>query len=331
MRGFARLLIGTVGAISASAAAAPAIEFGLPAACALGEDCHIQQFPDMDPGPDAVDPFCGHATYDGHSGLDLRVLSLPDIERGVAVVAVADGTVLRLRDGVEDRLAMSGDEQAAVAGMECGNGVVVAHADGYETQYCHLRRGSIPVEPGQAIAKGDRIGEIGASGMAQFPHVHLTVRKDGTEIDPTTGRALDAGCLADPADAASLFPADVAKAIGRGDTTLLAFGLTGELFEHRDLVTKGLPPPAAAGSGVTLGWAWFINLRENDRVRFRMTQPDGSPFIDETSDPVDAAKADYSHYAGRRRAAVPGTYGITVTLLRGGETVMERSGGFEVR
>src|SRR5690606_24393904 len=87
------------------AAPAPAIEFGLPAACSLGEDCFVQQFPDMDAGPAATDPFCGAATYDGHDGLDLRVPTMPDIERGVPVVAMADGIVLRLRDGVADRLA----------------------------------------------------------------------------------------------------------------------------------------------------------------------------------------------------------------------------------
>lgn len=331
MRTVAKVLIGMAAAISASALSASAIELGLPAACSLGEDCYVQQFPDMDPGPGATDPFCGRATYDGHAGLDLRILSLPDIERGVPVVAVADGTVLRFRDGVEDRLALSEEAQAAVADMECGNGVVIAHEDGYETQYCHLRRGSVAVAEGQAIGKGEKIGEIGASGMAQFPHVHLSVRKDGVELDPATGRALDAGCLAEPEDAASLFPADLARAVGRGDTALLAFGLTGELFEHRDLVSKGLPSVASAGSGVTLGWAWFINLQENDRVGFRITSPDGTLFIEETGDPVDAAKADYSQYAGRRRPAVPGTYGITVTLLRDGEAVMERAGEFEVR
>lgn len=310
---------------------AGAIEFGLPAACTIGRDCFVQQFPDMDPGPGATDPFCGGATYDGHAGLDLRILSLPDIERGVPVVAMAEGTVLRGRDGIADALAIGEAARAAVAGRECGNGVIVAHADGYETQYCHLRRGSIAVRPGQQLTKGDRIGDIGASGMAQFPHVHVTVRKDGKEIDPSTGRRLDAGCAPDPPAAQSLFAPDIAEKIGRGESALLAFGLTGAVFRHVDLVARGAPAPAAAGSEVTLGWAWFANLKADDRVRFQIVHPDGSVFIDETGDPVGRAKADYSQYTGRKRPAVAGTYAVTVTLLRGGATVIERSGKFEVR
>ena len=40
--------------------------------------------------------------------------------------------------------------------------MIVEHAEGYETQYCHLRQGSIVVAPGDTVSKGDRIGEIGA-------------------------------------------------------------------------------------------------------------------------------------------------------------------------
>ena len=89
-----------------------ALELGLPAQCSLGEDCFIQQYPDMDAGADAVDPFCGNATYDGHSGTDLRVLSMQDVTRGVPVAAMADGTVLRVRDGEPDRLVRSKADRA---------------------------------------------------------------------------------------------------------------------------------------------------------------------------------------------------------------------------
>lgn len=318
-------------ALALLTAPAAAIEFGLPAACTLGEDCFVQQFPDTDPGPAATDPFCGAATYDGHSGLDLRVVSMIDVERGVPVVAMAEGTVLRLRDGVEDRLAFGEEADGAVAGQECGNGVIVAHADGFETQYCHLRQGSIAVKAGQQVAKGETLGEIGASGMAQFPHVHVTTRKDGREIDASTGRALDAGCSEQASEAEGHYEPAVAASIGRGESALMAFGMTGDLFEHRDLVAHGPPPVAAAGAPVTLGWAWFINLRAGDRVGFRIVQPDGAVFIEQVGDAVASAKADFSAFAGRRRPPVAGSWQVTVTLTRGGDAVLERTQRFEVR
>ena len=169
-----------------SAGGAFALELRLPADCALGEDCFLQQFPDMKKGEGAVDPFCGIASYDHHDGVDLRILSLKDISRGVPVVAVADGEVLRGRDGMEDRLIVTDADRKAIEPQACGNGVVVAHADGVETQYCHLRKGSIVVKPGQTLKAGDKIGEIGASGLVQFPHVHLTVRVGGKKVDPLT-------------------------------------------------------------------------------------------------------------------------------------------------
>ncbi len=54
---------------------------GLPVACTIGEDCFVQQWPDMDGGPGAADPFCGMAAYDGHDGLDIRLRSMADVAR----------------------------------------------------------------------------------------------------------------------------------------------------------------------------------------------------------------------------------------------------------
>src|SRR5690606_27061924 len=111
-------------AISVSALA---LDFGLPAACRLGEDCFVQQYPDMDPGSGAVDPFCGSATYDGHDGTDLRILSMKDVARGIQVLAMADGRVLRSRDGEPDRLVLTAEDRKVVSSKECGNGLVIQH------------------------------------------------------------------------------------------------------------------------------------------------------------------------------------------------------------
>src|SRR5262245_15032684 len=114
-RAVAPLALGVLACASASA-----VELGLPAECSLGKDCFVQQFADDDTrAGKEVDPFCGSATYDGHDGTDFRVLSLADVTRGVAVVSVADGTVLRARDGEPDRLVLSEADRAAVTDKEC--------------------------------------------------------------------------------------------------------------------------------------------------------------------------------------------------------------------
>ncbi|HTV70497.1 MAG TPA: M23 family metallopeptidase [Rhizobiaceae bacterium] len=303
---------------------ARAIELGLPVACTIGEDCFVQQFADMDSGPAAADPFCGTAAYDGHDGIDIRVRSMRDMERGVPVIAAADGVVAGSRDEMPDRLLVSPADRETVAGKECGNGVLLQHPDGYETQYCHMRLGSIAVKQGDEVKRGDKLGEIGASGLVEFPHMHLSVRKNGEKIDPMTGRSLSAGCLADAASAAPLFSGEVTKALGHGETGLLAAGLAGNVIDHSALTVEGPPPTATSSSQATIAWAWFTNMRAGDRIGFRLTAPDGSVVVEHVSDPVDRAKADYSGFAGKRGAPMPGSYEIKLSLVRDGAAILEK-------
>ncbi|QDZ01817.1 M23 family metallopeptidase [Nitratireductor mangrovi] len=311
--------------IFASATSAVALELDMPADCVIGETCFLQQFADMDPGPGTVDPLCGAATYDGHKGTDIRLLSMEDIAADVAVLAMAPGRVLRVRDGVTDRLVTTDRDRQAAAGRECGNGIVMAHDGGFETQYCHLRMNSVAVKPGDRVASGDRLGAIGASGMAQFPHVHVAVRKDGVEIDPLTGRALGAGCGDDPSLAASLFKPAIARALAEGVTSVLALGLAGDVVDHAALTAHGPPPSATPSSGATVGWAWFSNLRLGDRIRLTVITPDGNILARQTTEPADRHKADYSAYAGKRGRPAPGGYRVSAELIRDGVPIFERS------
>ena len=311
---------------------ARALELGLPAECTLGADCFVQQFADVDTGAGAVaDPFCGTATYDGHDGTDLRVKSMADVARGVAVVAVADGIVLRGRDGEPDRLVVTDADRAAVADKECGNGMIVDLGQGYEAQYCHLRQGSIVVKPGDSVKRGQKLGEVGASGLAQFPHVHLTVRHDGEKIDPVTGHALAAGCLKPGETGEPLFSPDIVAAFARGESELIGFGLAGAPIDHNALVVSGPPPEATSAAPAHVGWAWFINLKQGDRVVVSLTGPDGDEIAADRSEPVDRSKATYSAFAGKKGAPQPGSYTVRAGIERGGAMVAEKSGTFEVK
>jgi murein DD-endopeptidase MepM/ murein hydrolase activator NlpD len=63
-----------------------------------------------------------------------------------------------------------------------GNMVVIGHRFGLRTRYAHLS--SIAVSPGQAVAVGQRIGDVGASGRATGPHLHFELMLRGANIDP---------------------------------------------------------------------------------------------------------------------------------------------------
>ncbi len=70
------------------------------------------------------------------------------------------------------------------AGVSGGLGyaVQVDHGDGFSTTYCHLD--SISVQPGQQVAKGEGIGQMGSTGNSTGPHLHFIVLFKGTVINP---------------------------------------------------------------------------------------------------------------------------------------------------
>ena len=159
------------------------IVLDLPLACELGRSCEIQQYVDHDPSTAARDYQCGTLSYDGHNGTDFRLPTRSAQRAGVNVLAAADGVVARVRDGMED-IARAATGAPAVGNRLCGNGVVISHADGWETQYCHLAQHSVRVRPGQRLSAGTPLGQVGLSGATVFPHLHFTVRHKGAIVDP---------------------------------------------------------------------------------------------------------------------------------------------------
>jgi hypothetical protein len=235
--------------------------------------------------------------------------------------------VLRVRDGEPDRLAATDAEAGRLEGRECGNGLVIDHGGGWETQYCHLREGSVPVAPGQTVSKGERIGMIGASGLAQFPHMHLTIRRDGEALDPFTGRPVKGSSCG--GEGTPLWDAAAAAQLPSSATALLDMGLAAGPVTTDELVA-GPPPPVPPDAPAIVLWAWAINLEAGDRVALRLEGPDGVIAEDVTA-PLDRAKAAYAAYAGRRRPPGPGPFRAAVAILRDGRPIIERQKLFEQR
>lgn len=302
-----------------------AIELGLPIDCALGENCFFQQFVDVDLSSKAVDPFCSAYTYDKHKGTDLRIRSMADVVSGFAVTAVADGMVMRLRDGEADHLVKTEDDFESVAGKECGNGLVLRLAEDYEIQYCHLRKGSLVVAPGQAVQIGDKLGEVGASGLAQFPHVHITLRKGGKLVDPLTGRSVSSGCNREFDKSRSLFSKSVVAKVDPTVPDILSLGLSGQPVRHSSLVEMGPPPKLGANDSLFVAWGWLTRLNKGDRLRIALKNNRAETIIDNTSEPLERNKATYSAYAGKRQRLPKGSYTVTLSVLRQDEVVASKS------
>ncbi len=318
------MLLGASG-LQAPAALADPPQLQLPIACTPGKDCFVQNFPDDDTAPGATRDFtCGLATYDGHDGTDIRVLSV-EAAKGVKVLAAAAGKVRGARDGVPDHLMRTDADKAALQGHECGNGVAIVHGDGWETQYCHMRQGSIRVHEGEVVAAGAELGEVGQSGETQFAHVHLTVRHDRKPVDPFTGRPLGEAATACPAaNGAPLWTPAVAAALGAPRTVILETGFSSAAptTDELELGHAGVVAPGPGSDAIML-FARIMHLKAGDRVHMHIAFPSG-PALDQTSEPSTRDRAVQIFAGARKRGAAGwpvGRYSGSVEVLRGGQVI----------
>lgn len=316
--GWAVGTISVTAALVASAAADEAPRLSLPLICEPHKTCFIQSYIDIDSGPAVKDYACGSATYDQHSGIDFRVLSAAATAAGIPVVAAADGTVKGLRDGVRDVFMKEGAKDE-IKGRECGNGVVLDHGGGWETQYCHMKSGSVRVGKGQTVKRGMQLGEVGFSGAVDFAHVHLAVRHDGKVVDPFLPDAVNATCQRD-AKGPGLWEPQAAAAFPYRNGEIVSAGFAGAPPEYNQLEKDhtAFVPLSATGPAL-LVYGRFLNLLKGDMIRLVAKGPGGG-IIEEVSKALDRDKATFVSYAGKKRgeASWPsGQYEGRVELVRG--------------
>lgn len=94
-----------------------------------------------------------------HYGVDLAAST------GTAIACFADGTVTAVGE-------------SSSYGKYC----TVTHANGCTTLYAHCSR--ISVSSGSAVKEGEKLGEVGETGMATGPHLHFELQKDGVYLNP---------------------------------------------------------------------------------------------------------------------------------------------------
>ena len=100
-----------------------------------------------------------------HNGVDLAA-------NAIEVKSPADGVV----------------DVGAIKNDSCGGTIIISHAGGYKTGYCHMQK--IIVKPGDNVKQGQVIGISGGGkddigrGRSDGRHLHFTLRKDGKVVDP---------------------------------------------------------------------------------------------------------------------------------------------------
>jgi murein DD-endopeptidase MepM/ murein hydrolase activator NlpD len=95
-----------------------------------------------------------------HRGIDLKG------EKGDTVVSSNRGVVV------------FSDER-----ITTGNTVVIDHGSGVFSLYFHLNSRS--VKTGDRVEKGEKIGEVGSTGIAEGDHLHWSIFVNGVYVDPS--------------------------------------------------------------------------------------------------------------------------------------------------
>ncbi|WP_112662418.1 M23 family metallopeptidase [Microvirga flavescens] len=314
------------------AASAQDISLRFPVACEIGRTCFIQHYVDHIRDSGVADYRCGTMTYDGHDGTDIRVPTTGAMKAGVDVVAAADGKVLRTREGMED-VSITGRGRESVENIECGNGAVVDHGNGWQTQYCHMAKGSLSVKSGDVLKAGDKIGQIGLSGMTEFPHLHFTVRKDDKVVDPFVSGPPTKSCES------------------RGASSLWDESLKSSLaYQPGSVLNKGFAPgPVAMGdiesgsaetntptttSPALVAFIRAIGLKGGDVQILTLFDPDGKALAQNKAEPLDRDKAQVLLFSGVKQPSGgfrPGLYRAIYRVERDGKPAIEQAFGIALR
>jgi len=325
LRPSSAILFATFAVAAPSSAQAPtAPRLGLPIACTPGRSCEIQNYVDRDPGPGAKDYRCGSRTYEAHSGLDIRLLDMAAQKAGVDVLAAADGKVLRVRDGVAD-ISVRDVGPAAVKDQECGNGLVIEHAGGLSTQYCHMAKGSLKVRSGDLVKAGDPLGRVGLSGNTEYPHLHMTVRKDGVVVDPFAPAAASGPGQCGGGE--DLWRPDARAALAYKARVVLNAGFTTAAVTMAQVEAGGLTTPKSDAPALIV-YVRALGLQARDVQSMTLLDPKGQVLASSAQEPLPRDQAQRLFYIGKPRPMTgwaSGRYRAHYTVKREGVVVLERS------
>ena len=94
-----------------------------------------------------------------HNGVDLSA------DTGTAIYAAYKGTVV-----------------VSTYNASAGNYIMIDHGSGLMTVYMHCSK--LLVSVGETVSKGQTIGLVGSTGNSTGPHLHFSVRLNGSYVDP---------------------------------------------------------------------------------------------------------------------------------------------------
>lgn len=95
---------------------------------------------------------------------------------GQDVLAVADGRIVEVKDGIPENIPQSGKTAVPIdLNTVGGNYIVMDIGYGRYAFYAHLIPGSLKIKLGDIVRKGQVMGKLGNSGNSSEPHLHFHI------------------------------------------------------------------------------------------------------------------------------------------------------------
>ena len=287
-----------------------------PVACTIGADCWITRYPNTAaPGTPPKDFKCGALTDADSTGIDIALRDAASMQAGVNILAVANGKIMNVRDDIDDAPADDAKIKSLKAEKRaCGNGVFIDHGKGWQSIYCHLKKGSIKVKKGDEVKSGAILAQAGQSGAAPLPQIHFSLFHNGKAIDPFTGLETGTGCGQEGSGLWS--GADVSYQ----EATLYGAGFAGNVPDFSAIKSDAVSPAEMDGDDLNAFsfWGGILGAQPGDKLTLEITRPDGTPLSRKEFVQKDTRPRQF-YYTGRKlkpRQLTPGDYTGTATLTR---------------
>ena len=298
------------------------ISLSIPIKCNYGHNCFIQNYVDIKSSNNHQDYQCGKLSYNKHKGTDFRLIDYRQMNEGVDVVASESGKIIAVRNN-EDDFKFLNSGYKAIKNKECGNGVVIDIGDGYELQYCHMLKNSIRVKKGQIVKKGDIVGQVGMSGKSEFPHLHISLKKNSKVIDPFTGYEMenDSDCKNQ----------NIKKYYWQQDlpyieTAILNFHISNQIPKKLNARNGKYRQNLIINSSENIIlWSDIMGIKKNDIIIYEITDLKNNKIFYHKN-PLKKDYVQYFSYSGKKnKNFVKGKYNATISIVRNGDKILSKT------
>jgi murein DD-endopeptidase MepM/ murein hydrolase activator NlpD len=292
----------------------PPLEMGVPVLCEINKNCEIVNYPDTDSSDKISDYKGGKVSLNQQNTVDIAVNSIKQVESGIPVLAAQDGTVIYSSDGFQDNFNL--DMKTDPTSAPCGNALILEHSYGWKTLYCHLKKGSIALKPGNSVLRGSKIAELGMSGISEFPHLSFAVVKDEIYYDPFTGKPIN------NQKAMQYLPfwrASVLNLMTYKPFQIMNSGITLEEPNLKKAKSGEANFSEFLSDASSINpWVWGFHLKKGDFIKIKFKDPYGAIVFSDSKKISENKPENFLYWKASRPSEKwkPGTYQIFMEFIR---------------